>query len=320
MKKISINTLATSSEREYKIREAALQHGYEPVFIEQPAFDPRLLEDSEIIFGTIPPEYINDAISLKWFQSTYAGVDRYINSRVFENRDVIFTKASGAYGISIAEHVFGQILTLFRRFPDYYDKQKKHLWQTGGEVRAIYGSRVVVIGLGDLGTNLAKRLKSFGAYVIGVRRTKSVKPEYLDELFTSEQLDEAVKGAEVLVLCVPATDKTLHMIGRKQFELASRDCVVVNAGRGTVIDQEALIDALHSGLIAGAALDVTTPEPLPPDSGLWDAPNTFITPHASGNQSLKMNYDLVVNIFIDNLDRYVHGRPMMGIVDLEEQY
>jgi phosphoglycerate dehydrogenase-like enzyme len=320
MKKISINTLASSPERERKIKEAVLKHGYEPVFIEQPTFDPMLLADSEIIFGAMPPEYMNEAKALKWFQCTYAGVDKFIASKVFEGRDLFFTKASGAYGVSIAEHMFGQILTLFRRFREYHEKQKNHHWQLGGEVRAIYGSRVVVLGLGDIGSNLARRLKSFGAYVIGVRRTESAKPEYLDELFTSEQLDEAVKGAQVLALCMPATDKTRHIIGRKQFELVSRDCVMLNVGRGAVIDQEALIDALYSGLIAGAALDVTTPEPLPSDSGLWDAPNTFITPHASGNHTLKLNYDLVVDIFIDNLERYVHGRPMTGIVDLKEQY
>lgn len=320
MKKICVNTLASSPERERRIREAARRHGYEVELIEQEQFDPGRLADCEILFGNVPPSYLAAATSLRWFQSNFAGVNAFFEAKALEGREFLFTKAAGGYGISIAEHVLAMTLALFRRLPDYCDHQKAHRWQIAGKVRSIYGARAVVVGLGDIGSNLAVRLKALGAHVVGVRRTQGEMPPYLDEMFSADRLAEALPGAEILALCVPATPKTRQMIGRAQLELVSEQCVVVNVGRGAVLDQEALVDALCAHKIAGAGLDVTTPEPLPPESPLWEAPNIIITPHTSGNYTLELSCDRVVDIFLDNLERYVSGQPLHNLVNLGEQY
>jgi phosphoglycerate dehydrogenase-like enzyme len=174
--------------------------------------------------------------------------------------------------------------------------------------------------MGDIGSNFGRRLKAMGATVRGVRRTQQPKPDWCDEAYTIAQLAEAVKGADVVALCLPGTASTKKVLNQEILDAMDQDAYVINVGRGTAIDQEALYTALKSGKLAGAALDVANPEPLPQDHFLWDAPNLLLTPHVSGNMSLAKTCQLVIDIFLRNLEHWTKGEDLEHVVDISQGY
>ena len=159
-----------------------------------------------------------------------------------------------------------------------------------------------------------------GATVRGVRRTVQEKPDWCDEVYTIDQLQEAVKGADVVALCLPGTQSTRKVLDQAVIDAMDQDAYVINVGRGTAVDQEALYEALKSGKLAGAALDVADPEPLPQDHFLWDAPNLVLTPHVSGNMSLAKTCQLVIDIFLRNLEHWTKGEVLEHVVDIAQGY
>jgi len=207
-----------------------------------------------------------------------------------------------------------------RRMPEYQALIAQRGWKIIGDIRSIYDSTVTVVGMGDIGSNFGRRLKAMGATVRGVRRTVQDKPDWCDEAFTTEDLHKSFQGADVVALCVPGTDKTRHILGKAEFDAMEDGTYIINVGRGTAIDQEALFEALKSGKLAGAALDVANPEPLPQDHFLWDAPNLILTPHVSGNMSLPKTCELVIEIFLRNLEHWTRGEALEHVVDQKQGY
>ena len=181
--------------------------------------------------------------------------------------------------------------------------------------------KITVVGTGDIGTAFAQRAKALGAaHIRGVHRTNKVLPRCFDESYAVEDLDFALAGADIVVLCVPGTKETEHLITRERLGLLKKTSVLINVGRGSVLDQDALMEVLNSGKIAGAALDVTNPEPLPPEHPLWNTKNLIITPHVSGNMSLDITCDIDVNMFCDNLTRYCRQQPLKHVVERSVGY
>ena len=168
----------------------------------------------------------------------------------------------------------------------------------------------MIVGLGDIGGEFAKRLKALGAYTIGIRRKSTNKPDYLDELHQMEQLNDLLPKADIVALSLPATKLTNGIINKKTLSLMKKDAVIINVGRGTAIDTDALCDALEKGNLLGAALDVTDPEPLPSDHRLWKIKNAIITPHVSGGYSLEETRNRIVNISVENLEAFLRGKKM----------
>lgn len=318
-KKIYVNMMPLEDSLQQKIKAAAAQQDYTVTFLSDGNFTAADIIDCEIFFGLIPPDYIPQLPYLHWFQCSFAGVNRYLTPGLFSDR-VQFTNASGAYGISIAEYVICGILMLMRKMPQYMDNQAKGLWQSAGEIRSVYGSKATVVGLGDLGQNIAKRLKALGCYVQGVKRTKSNCSDYIDKLFTTEEINNALTDLDILVLALPETADTVNILNAQRIAALSPQTIVVNVGRGSALDEAALEKALRTGALAGAVLDVTAQEPLPQDSPLWRCPNTIITPHTSGDESLPLNNKLVVDIFLENFSRYITAEPLTHVVDLTRQY
>ena len=318
-KKIYVNMTPLENTLRQQIKTAAAKQGYAVTFLSNDDFTAADIADCEIFFGLIPPEYLPQLPHLRWFQCSFAGVNRYLTPGLFSD-GVQFTNASGAYGISIAEYVICGILMLMRKMPQYLDNQAKKLWQSAGEIRSIYDSKATVVGLGDLGQNIASRLKNLGCYVQGVKRTKSNCPDGVDRLFTTEEMDHALTDIDILVLALPETAETINILNAERIASLSPKTIVVNVGRGSALDETALEKALRAGTLAGAVLDVTAQEPLPQQASLWSCPNTILTPHTSGDESLPLNNKLVVDIFLENLANYITGSPLNHLVDLNRQY
>lgn len=318
-RKIPIHISFYNDRWEKMITEGVTALGYEPVFLHG---DVKLsdIQDSEILFGMFPPALLAQCPKLKWLQCSFAGVDTYTAPGVFVRSDAILTNASGAYGITISEHMICVLLMMMRRMPEYQALIARRGWGILGDIRSIYGSTITIIGMGDIGSNFGRRVKEMGATVRGVRRTLREKPDWADEVYTTEHLNDALKGADVVALCLPGTADTRGILGQAQFDAMDEGTYVLNVGRGTAIDQQALDAALRSGKLAGAAIDVAYPEPLPQDHFLWDAPNLLLTPHVSGNMSLPRTCELVIDIFLRNLAHWEKGETLEHQVDRKQGY
>ncbi|MEA4831102.1 Glyoxylate/hydroxypyruvate reductase A [bioreactor metagenome] len=271
------------------------------------------------IIGNPPAEFCAASKRLKWVQVSWAGVDRYTKSIIFP-RNIILTNVTGAFGHAISEHMVGCVFSLYKKLNLYRDNQNKSLWLDRGEVKSIEGSAVCILGLGDIGKAFAKRMKALGCYIIGIKRRASEKPDYVDELYLSEMLDEVIPKCDIVAMALPNTPETEFIMNRARIFSMKPGAVLINVGRGNAIDTDALCDALESGLLYGAALDVTSPEPLPSDHRLWKLENAIITPHVSGFYHLRQTYDNIVSICIDNAFRFDSDLPLKNIIDMETGY
>ena len=188
-------------------------------------------------------------------------------------------------------------------------------------VRSICGASITVLGTGDIGTSFARRAKAMGAKSIcGVRRTIKPADPAFDRIVTLSDLDSVLPDTDILVMALPSTGETVGVLSRERIALLPQHAVVVNVGRGTAIDQEALAEALNAERIAGAALDVFVPEPLPQDHYLWTTKNLLITPHVAGNMSLGYTRDKDVDMFCEDLENFGEGRPMAHLVNRKLGY
>jgi len=276
--------------------------------------------DYDVILGSLTPEAVCDSKKLKWLQLWSAGSDLFQKFGKFPEGAVL-TNGSGAYGLTISEHLIAMIIMLKRKLYVHYKDQLECKWGAGvGEISSIYGSTILIVGLGDLGLEFARKAKVMGAEIIGVRRSARPAPDFVDEVYTVDKLDELLPRADIVVVSVPDTDATKKMIGKKQLAKLKKSAIVVNVGRGATIDTEALTEALENERIAGAALDVTDPEPLPSNHRLWKLSNVLITPHSSGNHNLPETYRRLIEIAIGNYEAYTNDKPMRNIVDFGRQY
>ena len=276
--------------------------------------------DYEVLFGHPVPALLRQAAQLQWLCSDHAGVDRYLDDAAWPHSECILSNSSGAYGATISEHILMVLLMLLRRMPEYQADLSRRQWTYYAPIRSVIGSHIVVLGAGDIGSNTARRLKALGASVTGVCRSgRSAEPAF-DRVLPTAELDRVLPTADALVMALPATPETAGILSRERIALLPEHAYVVNVGRGSAIDQQALGDALRAGRLAGAALDVMTPEPLPADDPLWDCPNTIITPHISGNMALGLTCDIDVDMFCADLKRYAAGEPLRNLVDRVRGY
>lgn len=274
----------------------------------------------EIIYGHPAPKLLKKAENLRWLCSDFAGVESYLDDSIWPSPDCLLSNSSGAYGPTISEHIIMTLLMLLRRMPEYLSALSERKWPYYTPIRSIAGSHIVILGTGDIGSNTARRLKALDASVTGVCRSGVSEEPAFDDVVPAARLEQALPHADALILALPATPETVGILSRERIALLPPTAYVVNVGRGSAIDQEALVDALQSGRLAGAALDVMTPEPLPADHPLWTCPNTILTPHVSGNMSLGLTCDLDVEMFLRDLDNYAAGLPLANLVDRVKGY
>ena len=258
-------------------------------------------------------ETITRAVGLKWLNSIYAGVESFPLD-LLEQRGVMLTNGAGINAVPIAEYVLMLMLAQCKGYRDVVRAQDRREWlRDSPGKRELYGSQVLILGYGAIGHEVAARLAAFGAQVTKVRRTTG--PDTLNP----KQWRGELGRFDWIVIGVPATPETRHMIGAAELAAMKSNAVLVNVARGSVIDQDALVAALGAGQIGGALLDVTTPEPLPGDHPLWALDNAQITMHLSGNAQTLM-FARAAQRFLANLERYHAGEPLTPQVDYAAGY
>lgn len=278
------------------------------------------LQNCEVLYAHDPELLRAAPASLKWYCCSYAGVDPYCKDpTLFANPDCLLTNSS-CYGVTIAEHVVMVLLMLLRRMPEYEEVVRNRGWSNQLPIRSIRDNAFTILGTGDIGVNVADRLRSMGAAKItGLSRSGRAR-EGFDEVLPIRRLDEVLPGTENLIMALPGTADTVHILNRARIALLPRGAFVVNVGRGTAIEQEPLAEALNAGRLGGAALDVMDPEPLPRDHPLWTAKNLILTPHVSGNMTLGYTCDRNVEMFCRDLENYAAGRPLNSLIDRTRGY
>ena len=274
-------------------------------------------KDANIIIGHYPATKLKEFKNLEWFQSPAVGIDAYIKDNNLA-KEVILTNAVDVHSKEVAEHIFAMIISLTRKFHLYRDNQYKHLWKDEGKVKEITKLRVAIIGFGDIAKQLSLLLKPLGIYVIGVKRTVTDKPEYVDELYTDKDLDKAISDVDVVVSVLPGNKANQYLFTTETFKKMKPDTIFINAGRGNLYTKETLKEVLDNKIISTFATDVFEVEPLAKDSELWDYENLVITPHAAGNYKLKSALDKFFDLVSENLRRYINNEELLNVVNERE--
>ncbi len=250
------------------------------------------------------------ARSLRWIQAASAGVDGLLFPELVDS-EVVVTNAHGVFDRPIAEHVTAMLLLFAKDLRGVLERQRRREWRPR-DTETLEGKRLLVVGVGSIGRAIARTAKAFGMMVRGVGRT--TRPDALfGTVMGVDELHDALRWADVVVDALPATPATHHLFDAEAFAAMNPWVRFVNVGRGSTVDEAALIEALRAGRIAAAALDVFETEPLPPDSPLWELPNVVITPHVAGDVAGWR--EAVVELFVENLERYLTGEPLKGVVD-----
>ena len=320
-KKIGIIIDFLTDEFAQKITAAAAENGYEAEFFPSSAAAIGNVDDCEIIYGHPSQKVIASAKNLKWFACCWAGVDRFCRDGLFCNEDCILTNASGAYGTTIAEHITMVALMLLRRQMEYTEIIREGGWRVlDGGIHSLHGARITMLGAGDIGTEFARRARAFHPQaLLGVSRSGRPNPDF-DAVYPIDKLDVLLPETDLLVMALPSTPDTVNILDARRMVLLPQGAYVINVGRGTAVDQDALIDALNSGHLAGASLDVVVPEPLPADHPLRGAKNLLLTPHVAGNMTLGYTCARNVEMFCEDLARYAAGQPPVHLVDRRRGY
>ena len=306
---------------EAQLRDAAARNGYDIVFFPSSRAAEGNVDDCAIIYGHPSQRVIAGAKKLKWYACCWAGVDHFCRDELYQDPACLLTNASGAYGVTIAEHAVMVTLMLLRRQMEYAEIIREGGWSVlPGGIRSLHGARVACLGTGDIGTEFARRVRAFQPErLVGVNRSGHAHPEF-DEVRTVSALDAVLPETDVLFMSLPSTPDTVNILNAERMALLPEGAYVVNVGRGTAIDQDALIAALDSEHLAGAALDVVVPEPLPAEHPLRGAKNLLLTPHVAGNMTLGYTCARNVEMFCENLDNYAAGRPLKQLVDRKRGY
>ena len=278
-----------------------------------------LVQDANIIVGNVPAGLIGASDKLELLQLSSAGTDAYIVPGVLAE-NTILTNSTGAYGKAVSEHAFAITLMLQKKLHLYRDAQRQNQWTDKGNVVSIADATVVVVGLGDIGLRYARMAKALGAYTIGVKRRGGPCPEGVDELCLTEKLDEVLPRADVVASFLPGTADTVHMYTPERFASMKDSAIFINCGRGNAVAGNVLYDALTSGAIAAAGIEVTELEPLPADSPLWQLDNLMITPHVSGYYHLPETFERIIDIAAENLSAYLTGGALRNIIDFTTGY
>ena len=256
------------------------------------------LAKADVIIGNVVPAQLRHARRLRWLQVSSAGADAYCKDGVMP-AGAALTNATGAFGLAIAEHMTALVFAMMKKLYRYYDNQKNADWHDEGQVESVYGKTVLVIGFGDLGRQFGKRMKAMGAHVVGMRRRAK---------------------ADIVASCLPNTAETYHLYTKERFDAMKKGAYFINVGRGSNVVQDDLCAAVRSGHLAGAAVDVTEPEPLPADSPMWRTPGLYVTPHVSGGYHLQATHDNIVRIAAANLRHFLAGEALENVVDFATGY
>ena len=279
------------------------------------------MKNANILIGEPKNEELRWCEQLELMQSPSSGVNYYVQGGAFPEGATLCCM-TGGYGNILAEHLLAMVLSLCRRLPEYRDQQHQHKWKLLKYDKQLEGGTLLILGAGDIGTTLAQWMRPMVGKIIGVRRVKRDFPECYDEMITLEELDSRLGEADIIVCALPHTPETVKLLNEERLRRMKPDAVLVNGGRGSLIDQEALCRCLEEGRFWGVGLEVTAPEPLPEDHPLWEQPRLIITPHAAGN-SFGPGSPLerkIWDFIIANVRRFLLGQEVENRVDFTTGY
>ena len=306
--------------------EAVRRRWPEMRVVHLPDYDrlPEELPDTDIFVGySLRAHQLADARKLRWIHSTATGVAQLMYPELRDS-GIVVTNPSGVFSVPMAEHTMGLMIALARNFPDSVRQQDKaqwsqqELWDKPQRLTELRDNVLLIVGYGSIGKELAQRAKAFGMRVWGVTRSGKGDTTHLEKIIAIEKLGEALSEADYVVVSAPETVETKHLFSAKEFSRMKPGARFMNVGRGSLVDEAALIDALARGLLGGAALDVTQTEPLPAESPLWHTQNLFITPHTSATSTRL--WERQTKVLLDLLERWYDGRELFNQVDLEKGY
>lgn len=273
-----------------------------------------LAGDAEVIitwWSNFNKEFMNSQ-SLHWIHALSAGVDGFLLPPIVEGK-ILLSNSSGIHGIPISEHVFAMMLAFSRGLYRFGKHQAQNLWQRGVPLTELRGKTLGIVGLGNIGLEIARLGNALGMRVIAVKRSPGQPPVNVNRVVGMEGMEMVLKESDYLVLTVPLTPETNRLIGREQLEIMKPTSILINVARGEVVDEIALAEALHKGTIAGAGLDVFTIEPLASESPFWQLENCIITPHCAALSPQYMAR--ATDLFCRNLDAYMRGEILPSQVD-----
>lgn len=276
---------------------------------------PDALEQAGIIIGRPDVDDLERAARLSWLQLSSAGADHYVDA---VRAEIVITAANGVYGVPTSEHALAMMLAMVRCLPASVRAAGRKAWERSVEYDELYGRTCGILGLGDIGSAIARRARAFGMRVTALRRRPGNPPEYVDEIYGRDGLLQMLPECDHVVNALPATPATRHLIDATALARMKPTAYLCNVGRGATIDEAALAHALQDGKLAGAALDVFETEPLPSDSPLWALPNVLITPHTGG--SSPREDERVAELFLENLARKARGEELLNVVDRDLGY
>ncbi len=277
------------------------------------------MEVADVWFGGISEDEFKKAKKLRWVQSTSAGVEYYLFPSFMES-EVLLTNAKGCYGPAIGEHTIGLLFSLTRKIASQARSMQEGKWERPENMVEMKGMTMGIIGLGGIGSQVARRARAMDLKVIAVDIVPKYKEQIGDicdeiRLVQDDGLEWLLPHADVVVSAAPHTKVSEGMIGPEQFDMMKPGAYFINVSRGKLVQTPALLAALLSGHLAGAGLDVTDPEPLPPDHELWKQSNVIITSHIAAQSQYSFNR--MQDVFVENVHRFVHGFPLLNQVDKE---
>ena len=273
-----------------------------------------------IVAGVPFAEIWRQAKKVKWVHSLSAGVENALIPD-FVASPVPLTNARGVYAPSLAEFAILGMLYFYKRVRRLVENQRAHKWDDF-LVDWVRGKTMGVVGYGEIGRECARLAKALGVRIFAIRRNpaKSNTDDIVDRMYAASDLHSMLKEVDVVLAAAPLTAETRHMIGRPEFAIMKPAAIVMNVGRGPVIDENALIEALQNKQIAGAALDVYEEEPVPPDNPLWDMENVLMSPHCTDRTTNPDWLDLSAQLFVENVHRFIKGEPLKNLVDKKAGY
>lgn len=271
---------------------------------------------ADIVFARNRLENFQKYRNLKWIHTSWAGVNTFLTDEMRKSK-VVVTNSKGAYNSTVAEHAVALMLALNRGINLAALAQDKKAWKEFEGADELYGKTVGIIGAGNIGGNIARLCKAFGCKTIGTNRSGK-KGKYIDNMFPAAKMHGLLRESDYIVICLPLTDETRHVISRKEFAAMRKSSVLINVGRGPLIHEKALVEALKKGKIKAAGLDVFELEPLPKSSPLWGMKNVIITAHYAGYTPY--HEGRVVDIFCKNLEAFLKGKNMINVIDKEKGY
>lgn len=304
-----------------KLRDAEKEQllqipGYQFTIAENWNIPQEIIEQTEIVIGNPAKDVLAGFPNVKWLQLISAGTDTYKDI----DQEIMLTNAYDVFGKAISEYMLACAFSAAKFFPEYHDLQKERSWKRYGEPTLISGSKVLSVGMGSIGTEFLRKMDLLGAECYGVRRTVHDKPDFVKELYAFNDLEKILPECDTIALSLPETPETTKMFNETRLRMIKKDAVLINVGRGTAIDTEALLKVVNEGWFRAVYLDVTDPEPLPLNHPLWNTERIHITPHISGGSFSNIIRGTLLKVITNNLTLVSQGKPPVHIVDRKLGY